>query len=59
MKITKPVDYAAPIYMVAKSTPVREKKPLKNVLNVIWTADDAVELTVRIPKGRVVIMFFG
>jgi hypothetical protein len=57
IKITKPVDYAAPFYMVAKSSPLRTREPLKDVLNVIWTADDTVELTVRIPEGRVVIMF--
>ena len=57
IKITKPVDDTAPIYVVAEPTPVRVRVPLKNVLNVIWTTDDTVELTVRIPEGRVVIMF--
>jgi len=57
IKITKPVDYTAPIYVVAETSPVWAREPLKNVLNVIWAADDTVELTVRIPEGRVVIMF--
>ena len=46
IKITKPVDDTAPIYVVAETSPVWAREPLKNVLNVIWAADDTVELTV-------------
>jgi len=40
MKVTKPVDYTAPLNVVAKTTPIRVRVPLENVLNDIWAADD-------------------
>jgi hypothetical protein len=46
MKATKPVDDTAPIYVVAEPSPIRVRVPLKNVLNVIRAAYDAVKLAV-------------
>ena len=50
-------DDTAPLNVVAKPTLIRAIEPLKNVLNVIWTADNTLEVAVWIPEGRVVIMF--